>query len=59
MGLVLSNKDWIIEAGRFAPLMCVWLQVILLVLGLWLYRYGMGPVNHRHGQNKLRLWRRT
>jgi lipopolysaccharide export system permease protein len=43
IGLVLSNKSWIIHSSYPSWILLCWLQVGLLLIGIALYRYGMGP----------------
>lgn len=52
-GLVLSNKSWLAHATSHIWFYMCWLQVILLLIGLGLFRYGMGPLTHRY-RNRLK-----
>lgn len=47
-GLVLSNKTWIANARSHVWFYMCWLQICLLLIGLILFRYGMGPLTHRY-----------
>jgi lipopolysaccharide export system permease protein len=48
MGLLLSNKSWIAHATAHLWFYLCWLQVILLLMGVVFFRYGMGPLTHRY-----------
>jgi lipopolysaccharide export system permease protein len=48
MGLLLSNKSWIAHAQKHIWFYLTWLQASLLLIGLLLFRYGMGPLTHRY-----------
>jgi len=53
MGLLLSNKSWISHSTKHTWFYLIWLQSALLMLGLILFRYGMGPLTHRY-KNRLK-----